>query len=101
MRLSWNEIKSRAIAFSKDWSAETSERAGALLEAERFKDQGFVDPVVFGHVARRIAGKEAILDDLRANVGIEQHRPAEGERGVDHHELRLIGKHRRGTAGGE
>ncbi len=29
MPLSWNEIKSRAIAFSKDWSNETSERAEA------------------------------------------------------------------------
>jgi hypothetical protein len=27
MPLSWNEIRSRAIAFSKDWSDETSERA--------------------------------------------------------------------------
>ena len=29
MPLSWNEIKSRAIAFSKEWSTETSERAEA------------------------------------------------------------------------
>ena len=32
MPLSWNEIKSRAITFSKEWSTETSERA----EAQKF-----------------------------------------------------------------
>jgi hypothetical protein len=27
MPLSWNEIKSRAIAFQKEWEGETSEKA--------------------------------------------------------------------------
>lgn len=48
MPLSWNEIKSRAIAFSKDWSAETSERA----EAQSFWNAFFH---VFGIERRRVA----------------------------------------------
>ena len=48
MPLSWNEIKTRAIAFSKDWSAETSERA----EAQSFWNAFFH---VFGVNRRRVA----------------------------------------------
>ncbi|MBS9384154.1 MAG: class I SAM-dependent DNA methyltransferase [Dolichospermum sp. BR01] len=48
MPLSWNEIKSRAIAFSQEWENETSEDA----EAKSFWD-GFFN--VFGISRRRVA----------------------------------------------
>ncbi|MFO5492680.1 MAG: type IIL restriction-modification enzyme MmeI, partial [Cuspidothrix sp.] len=47
MPLSWNEIKSRAIAFSQEWEDETSEDA----EAKSFWD-GFFH--VFGISRRRV-----------------------------------------------
>lgn len=48
MPLSWNEIKSRAMAFSREWETESSEDA----EAKTFWDQFFH---VFGLSRRRIA----------------------------------------------
>jgi restriction-modification enzyme MmeI-like protein len=48
MALSWNEIKSRAVEFSKEWENETSEDA----EAKSFLDEFFN---VFGVSRRRIA----------------------------------------------
>jgi len=48
MALSWNEIKSRAIQFSKEWENETSENA----EAKSFWDDFFN---VFGIPRRRVA----------------------------------------------
>ncbi|HEY3488587.1 MAG TPA: type IIL restriction-modification enzyme MmeI [Candidatus Deferrimicrobiaceae bacterium] len=52
MPLSWNEIKSRAVAFSREWAKETSEDA----EAKSFWD-AFFD--VFGVTRRRVASFEA------------------------------------------
>ncbi|MCC7439792.1 MAG: class I SAM-dependent DNA methyltransferase [Armatimonadetes bacterium] len=51
MPLSWNEIKTRAVAFSKEWEDETSEDA----EAKSFYD-GFFN--VFGISRRRVASFE-------------------------------------------
>ena len=51
MSLSWNEIKTRAIAFSKEWGEESSESA----EAKSFWDDFFE---VFGVHRRRIASFE-------------------------------------------
>ena len=48
MALSWNEIKDRALRFSKEWEHETSEDA----EAKSFLD-GFFN--VFGISRRRMA----------------------------------------------
>jgi hypothetical protein len=48
MALSWNEIKSRAVIFSKEWENETSEDA----EAKSFWDDFFN---VFGISRRRVA----------------------------------------------
>ncbi len=48
MPLSWNEIKSRAIGFSKKWEDETSERA----EAQSFWNDFFA---IFGIERRRVA----------------------------------------------
>jgi hypothetical protein len=48
MPLSWNEIKSRALAFSKEWEAEASEDA----EAKSFWDDFFN---TFGISRRRVA----------------------------------------------
>lgn len=49
--LSWNEIRTRAVTFSKEWEGETSESA----EAKSFWD-GFFD--VFGISRRRVAAFE-------------------------------------------
>lgn len=54
MPLSWNEIRDRALAFSREWSDETSEDA----EAKSFWD-GFFN--VFGITRRRVASFEAPL----------------------------------------
>lgn len=54
MPLSWNEIKSRALAFSKTWEHEYSEDA----EAKSFWD-GFFD--VFGISRRRVATFETAV----------------------------------------
>ena len=51
MPLSWNEIRSRALAFSKEWANESSEDA----EAKAFWDAFFA---VFGVTRRRVASFE-------------------------------------------
>lgn len=51
MALSWNEIRNRAIAFSREWENETSEHA----EAKSFWDGFFY---VFGVSRRRVAAFE-------------------------------------------
>ena len=48
MPLSWNEIKTRALAFSREWKGEESERAEAQSFWNRFFD-------VFGIDRRRVA----------------------------------------------
>ncbi len=67
MPLSWNEIKSRAIAFSKDWSAETSERA----EAQSFWNAFFH---VFGIERRRVASFEQQVAIARAGHKLRHGR---------------------------
>lgn len=77
MPLSWNEIKSRAIAFSKEWENETSEDA----EAKSFWD-GFFN--VFGIGRRRVAnfekkvkkldGKDGFIDLLWKGVILVEHK---------------------------
>lgn len=57
MPLSWNEIKSRALAFSKEWEHEISEDA----EAKSFWDDFFQ---VFGISRRRIATFEHKVSTL-------------------------------------
>ena len=52
MPLSWNEIKDRALAFSREWADETSEDA----EAKSFWDGFFA---IFGVTRRRVAAFEA------------------------------------------
>ncbi|MES2229438.1 MAG: DNA methyltransferase [Pseudomonadota bacterium] len=67
MPLSWNEIKSRAIAFSKEWSTETSERA----EAQSFWN-GFFH--VFGIERRRVASFEKQVAIERAGHRLKTGR---------------------------
>lgn len=77
MPLSWNEIKSRAIAFSKEWEHESSEDA----EAKSFWD-GFFD--VFGISRRRVAtfetpvkkadAKQGFIDLLWKGVILVEHK---------------------------
>jgi hypothetical protein len=62
MALSWNEIKDRAIRFSKEWESEISEKA----EAKTFWDQ-FFD--VFGISRRKIASFERPVHRLDESTG--------------------------------
>ncbi|MGD9874225.1 MAG: class I SAM-dependent DNA methyltransferase [Kiritimatiellia bacterium] len=62
MALSWNEIKSRAMAFSKEWENETSEDA----EAKSFWD-GFFN--VFGISRKRVASFEEPVRKLGERQG--------------------------------
>lgn len=77
MPLSWNEIKSRAITFSKEWENESSEDA----EAKSFWDDFFN---VFGVSRRRVAsfeksvkkqdGKQGFIDLLWKGVILVEHK---------------------------
>ena len=62
MPLSWNEIKSRAIEFSKEWENESSEDA----EAKSFWD-GFFN--VFGITRKRLANFEFEVKKRGGNSG--------------------------------
>ena len=77
MPLSWNEIRNRAVAFSKDWAEESSEHA----EAKTFWDDFFH---IFGVSRRRIAsfekhvkkidGKDGFIDLLWKGVLLIEHK---------------------------
>jgi len=77
MPLSWNEIKSRATAFSKEWENESSEDA----EAKSFWDDFFE---VFGISRRRVASfetpikkadsKQGFIDLLWKGVILVEHK---------------------------
>ena len=77
MPLSWNEIKDRALAFSKEWADESSEDA----EAKSFWDAFFN---VFGITRRRVAsfetpvkksdGKGGYIDLLWRGVLLVEHK---------------------------
>lgn len=62
MPLSWNEIKSRALAFSKEWETEVSEDA----EAKSFWDDFFN---VFGISRRRVATFEQQVKKIDDRTG--------------------------------
>ena len=65
MALSWNEIKNRALKFSKEWENETSEQA----EAQTFWNEFFE---VFGRKRRRVASFESkVTTNLRKNGRID------------------------------
>ena len=67
MSLSWNEIKSRAVAFSKEWEGEASERA----EAQSFWNGFFA---VFGIERRRVAIFEKQVKLARVGEKIKNGR---------------------------
>jgi hypothetical protein len=77
MPLSWNEIKDRALAFSREWETESSEDA----EAKSFWDDFFN---VFGITRRRIAsfehavkksdGAQGFIDLLWKGVLLVEHK---------------------------
>lgn len=77
MPLSWNEIKDRALKFSRDWAEETSEDA----EAKSFLDAFFN---VFGVPRRRVAtfekrvkkidGKDGYIDLLWKGILLVEHK---------------------------
>lgn len=62
MPLSWNEIKSRAIQFTKEWAGETRERA----EKDSFWNDFFK---VFGISRRRVASFEKSVKKLNKRQG--------------------------------
>lgn len=62
MPLSWNEIRSRAIAFSKQWADESHERA----EAQTFWNEFFH---VFGLTRRHVASFEEPVRQLGGTYG--------------------------------
>jgi hypothetical protein len=62
MPLSWNEIKTRALAFSKEWENESSEDA----EAKSFWDDFFH---IFGISRRRVATFEQQVKKIDEKVG--------------------------------
>ena len=62
MPLGWNEIRSRAVSFSKEWEGETREHA----EAKTFWDDFFR---VFGLTRRHIASFEEPVKKLSGNYG--------------------------------
>ena len=62
MPLSWNEIKSRAVAFTNEWKDEVSEDA----EAKSFWDDFFN---VFG-IRRRLASFEHRVKKLNNKEGL-------------------------------
>jgi hypothetical protein len=77
MPLSWNEIKDRALKFSREWATEHSEDA----EAKSFWDGFFT---MFGVPRRRVAaferkvrkidGKEGYIDLLWKGVLLVEHK---------------------------
>ena len=67
MPLSWNEIKSRALAFSRKWEGETSERA----EAQSFWNDFFG---VFGIERRRVAIFEKQVKLVRPGEHLKRGR---------------------------
>ena len=67
MPLSWNEIKTRALAFSRKWEGETSERA----EAQSFWNDFFG---VFGIERRRVAIFEKQVKLVRAGEHLKRGR---------------------------
>ena len=77
MPLSWNEIKDRALHFSREWSEETSERA----EAKTFWD-GFFQ--IFGISRKRVAtfetkvkkrdGQDGYIDLLWKGIVLIEHK---------------------------
>ena len=62
MPLSWNEIRSRAIAFSREWAGVTSEAA----EKQTFWNEFFN---VFGVSRRALASFEEPVQKLSGNYG--------------------------------
>lgn len=62
MPLSWNEIRNRALAFSKEWAGEMREHA----EAKTFWDQFFN---VFGISRRTVASFEEPVRALSGSFG--------------------------------
>lgn len=60
MPLSWNEIKDRALAFSREWEGERAERA----EAQTFWNEFFN---VFGVTRRRVARFDEFVRGARTN----------------------------------
>ncbi len=67
MPLSWNEIKGRAIAFSKAWDGAISERA----DSQTFCNEFFA---IFGLERRRVASFEKQVQSTRAGRKIKNGR---------------------------
>src|ERR1019366_43332 len=67
MPLSWNEIRSRAIGFSRDWTARDLPAKGAEKAETQPIWNEFFD--VFGKKRRHVAAFEAPVRNLGGNFG--------------------------------
>ncbi|MCF7731009.1 MAG: hypothetical protein K9N23_04950 [Akkermansiaceae bacterium] len=95
--LSWNEIKHRSIAFSRDWKGTTSEKS----ERQTFWNEFFE---VFGIKRRTVAAFEEPVRKLSGNWGyIDLFWPGrvlvEHKTAGQHQGSRTHGRHPRRAAG--
>jgi hypothetical protein len=82
--LSWNEIKDRALAFSREWAKESSEDA----EAKSFWDQFFN---VFGVPRRRVATFETPVTKQDGHQGYNHYfRLTAGNTQINASDLRKL-----------
>src|SRR6185312_5220625 len=77
MPLSWNEIKSRAVAFTKEWKDEVSEDA----EAKSFWDEFFLifdirrrRIATFEHLVKQLNNKDGFIDLFWPSTLIVEHK---------------------------
>ncbi len=74
MPVSWNETRSRALAFSKEWADESSEDA----EAKAFWGAFFA---VFGVTGRRVASFEEPVKNSDGAGGLTKNGKSPGSAG--------------------
>ncbi|MGD0730806.1 MAG: DNA methyltransferase [Terracidiphilus sp.] len=77
MPLSWNEIRHRAIAFSKEWTGEASERAEKQTFWNEFFDVfGVRRRVVaaFEEPVKKISGKYGFIDLFWPGIALVEHK---------------------------
>jgi hypothetical protein len=77
MPLSWNEIRHRSIAFSKEWTGEASERAEKqTFWNEFFEVFGVRRRVVaaFEEPVKKISGEYGFIDLFWPGIALVEHK---------------------------
>ena len=74
MPLSWNEIKARALAFSKEWEHESSEDAEAKTFWGEFFDVNRRRVATFEKAVRKADNKQGFIDLLWKGVILVEHK---------------------------